>query len=125
MVMRTRRPHNQAMDNRRAELRDLVREDAFVWELCHMKAGYQAAIIVDVSSNGMRLELGRRLMQGSQVAIDFRDMVICGTVRYCRQIENRFAMGIRIKDVLDPLREEPAGCSANEQVCVQAVVALA
>lgn len=109
------------MDERRAEPRYLVKEDAFVWDLHHMKAGYQSARIVDVSRNGMRLELSGRLIQGSQVAIDFRGMIICGTVQYCGLIENGFALGIRIKDVLDPLREEPAGHSVNEEVGVEAL----
>ena len=86
-----------------------------------MKAGYQSARIVDVSRNGMRLELSGRLMEGSQLAIDFRGMIICGTIQYCGLIENGFALGIRIKDVLDPLREESAGYSANEDARVDAV----
>ena len=121
MVLRPDRPHNQVMDDRRAERRYLVKEDAFVWDLHHMKAGYQSARIVDVSRNGMRLESSGRLLQGSQVAIDFRGMIICGTIQYCGLIENGFALGIRIKDVLDPLREEPADYSANEEVRADAV----
>jgi hypothetical protein len=113
------------MDNRRTEPRYLVKEDAFVWNLHHIKAGYHSACIVDVSRNGMRLESVGRLVQGSHVAIDFRGMIVCGTVQYCRLVENRFAMGIRIKDVLDPLREEPAECSANGNACFEAVAVLA
>ena len=113
------------MDNRRAEQRYLVKEDAFVWDLHHIKAGYHPVSIVDVSRNGMRLESVGRLGQGSQVAIDFRGMIVCGTVQYCRLVENRFAMGVRIKDVLDPLREEPADHSANEEAGVEAVAVLA
>jgi DNA-binding protein len=64
-------------------------------------------------------------MQGSHIAIDFRGMIVCGTVQYCRLVENRFAMGVRIKDVLDPLREEPADHSANKEAGVEAVAALA
>jgi hypothetical protein len=112
------------MDEQRAEPRYLVKEDAFVWDLRDMKAGYHSARIADVSRNGMRLELDERLMQGSQVAIDFRGMIICGSVQYCRMNENRFTIGIRIKDVLDPLRENPAS-SPSEEVCVKAAVALA
>src|SRR6266853_5543218 len=124
MVEQPERPHNQAMDNRRTEQRYLVKEDAFVWDLHRIKAGYHPARIVDVSRNGMRMESVGRLVQGSHVAIDFRGMIVCGTVQYCRLVENRFVMGIRIKDVLDPLREEPADYSANEDVCVEAVAVL-
>ena len=113
------------MEEQRAEPRYLVKEDAFVWDLRNMKAGYHSARITDVSRNGMRLELGERLMLGSRVAIDFRGMIICGSVQYCRLNENRFTIGIRIKDVLDPLRENPASSSASEEVCVEAAVALA
>jgi PilZ domain-containing protein len=106
MVAQAERAHNQAMDNRRAEHRYLVKEDAFVWDLHHIKAGYHSASIVDVSRNGMRLESVGRLVQGSHIAIDFRGMIVCGTVQYCRLVENRFALGVQIKDVLDPLKEE-------------------
>jgi hypothetical protein len=115
-------PYSRAMDDRRVEARYLVKEDAFVWDLHHMKAGYQSARIVDVSRNGMRLELSGRLTRGSQVAIDFRGMIICGTIQYCGLIENGFALGIRIKDVLDPLREEPACDATNEEAGVEAAV---
>jgi len=124
MVEQPERPHNQAMDNRRTEQRYLVKEDAFVWDLHHIKAGYHAASIVDVSRNGMCLESVGRLMQGSHIAIDFRGMIVCGTVQYCRLVENRFVMGVHIKDVLDQLREEPADHSADEDVCVEAVAVL-
>ena len=113
------------MDNRRTEQRYLVKENAFVWDVHHIKAGHHSANIVDVSRNGMRLESVGRLRQGSQVAIDFRGMIVCGTVQYCKMIQGRFAMGVRIKDVLDPLREEPADHSANEDVRVEAVAVLA
>jgi len=125
MVEQPERPHNQVMDNRRTEPRYLVKEDAFVWDLHHIKAGYHAASIVDVSRNGMRLESVGRLVQGSHVAIDFRGMIVCGMVQYCRLVENRFAIGIRIKDVLDPLREELAKCSANAEARSEAAAALA
>ena len=124
MAEQPERPHNQGMDNRRTEPRYLVKEDAFVWDLHHIKAGYHPASIVDVSRNGMCLESVGRLMQGSHIAIDFRGMIVCGTVQYCKLVENRFAMGIRIKDILDPLREEPADHSADEYADVEAVAVL-
>jgi hypothetical protein len=94
-------------------------------DLHHIKEGYHSASIVDVSRNGMRLESVGRLVQGSHIAIDFRGMIVCGTVQYCRLVESRFVMGIHIKDVLDPLREEPADHSVNEEADVEAVAALA
>jgi len=125
MVAKSHGLHNRDVINRRTEPRYLVNEDAFVWDLRHMKAGYHPARIVDVSRNGMRLESAGKLTQGTDVAIDFRGMIICGTVQYCGDIEDRFAMGIRIKDVLDPLREEPANRSTVEDGCVETAVVLA
>jgi len=107
MATRDARPHNRGMDERRSEPRYLVTEDAFVWDLHRMKAGYHTAKIIDVSRNGMRLESGRRLARGSHVGIDFRGMIICGRVQHCSPSRDRFSMGIRIQDLLDPLGAEP------------------
>src|SRR5689334_6993018 len=93
------------MDSRRSEPRYLVKENAFVWDLHRVEAGYHSVSIIDVSRNGLRLESVDRLGQGSDIAIDFRGMVVCGTVQYCRTLANCFAMGVRIKEVLDPVSE--------------------
>ena len=111
------------MDDRRAEPRYLVKEDAFVWDLHRIKSGYHPVNIVDVSRNGMRLESVGELTRGSHIAIDFRGMIVCGTVQYCKLIEDRFAMGVRIKDVLDPLRQETGGESEAEEAGLAPAVA--
>ena len=102
-----------------------MNEGAFLWDLRHIKAGYHSATIVDVSRNGMRLESASRLKQGADVAIDFRGMIICGTVQYCGNFEDRYAVGIRIKDVLDPLQEVPAGRSTGVEDCAETAAVLA
>lgn len=89
-----------------------------------MKAGYYPASIVDVSRTGMRLESASRLLQGTDIAIDFRGMIICGTVQYCGNLNDRYAMGIRIRDVLDPLQEEPAGSVVTGEARLEPVAAL-
>ena len=113
------------MTNRRTEPRYIVKENAFVWDLRNMQAGYHTARIVDISRNGMRLESAGRLNRGAHLAIDFRGMIICGTVQHCANIEDGFAIGIQIKDVLDPLREDPADYSATEDDCMETAAALA
>jgi len=113
------------MDDRRVEPRYLVKEDAFIWDLRRIKAGYHSVSIIDVSRNGMRLESVGKLTRGSHIAIDFRGMIVCATVQYCRLVENRFAMGVRINDVLDPLREEQEDHGANEEAGAEAIAALA
>jgi len=128
MVEKMKIPHNRAMDDKRTEPRYLVKEDAFVWDLHRIKAGYHSASIVDVSRNGMRLESARKLGRGTHIAIDFRGMIVCATVQYCTEAEDRFVMGVRINNVLDPLREEPERPSSNEEaeigeVMVHAVAA--
>jgi len=94
------------MQERRSEPRYRVREGALVWELTRMKAGFRETTIVDISRNGMRLVTNSKLVEGSQVAIDFRGMVICGSVQYCRPDENLFTAGIRIGGVLDQVSED-------------------
>jgi hypothetical protein len=63
----------------------------------------------------MGLESDHPFAPGRHLAIDFRGMTVCGTVQYCRPIENRFAMGIRITDLLDSLGANPADQSAKEE----------
>ena len=125
MVSGAESAHNHAMDNRRTEPRYLVKEGAFVWDLHRVQAGYHSVSIIDVSRNGMRLESADRLGQGSDVAIDFRGMIVCGTVQYCKIIADGFAMGVRIKDVLDPLGEDVTDHPASDCADAQAVEALA
>ena len=89
------------MDERRSEPRYSVKEGALIWDLSRIKAGFSETTIVDLSRNGMRLLTDRKLTASSQVAIDFRGMVICGIVQYCTASESRFTVGIRINGVLD------------------------
>ncbi|MEQ1947178.1 MAG: PilZ domain-containing protein [Bryobacteraceae bacterium] len=96
------------MPEQRAEPRYQVREGALVWELSRAEASYQNTTIVDVSRHGMRLIIERKLARGGQVAIDFRGMVICGTVQYCVPEEGRYAAGIRIGEVMDQVAEVAA-----------------
>jgi hypothetical protein len=103
----------------------LVKEDAFVWDLHRIQAGHHSVSIIDVSRNGMCLESADRLGQGSHIAIDFRGMIVCGTVQYCKMSADRFAMGVRINDVLDPLGEEVTNYSADGCAGAEAVGALA
>ena len=122
MAKRAEGRHNRLMDERRTEPRYLVAEEAFVWDLHRMKAGYHTARIVDVSRNGMRLESRNRLPRGSHIGVDFRGMIICGTVQHCKPAQGRFSVGIRINDLLDPLGDQPTGDSAEDQAC-EAVMA--
>lgn len=124
MVAQTERLHTRSMDDRRVEPRYLVKENAFVWDLHRMREGYQSVSIVDVSRNGMRLESASELRRGSHIAIDFRGMIICATVQNCRLVETRFATGVRINDVLDPLGEASDGdvASGESHVEVAAMV---
>jgi hypothetical protein len=112
--------HNRCVDERRKEPRYLIQEDVIVWDLRHMSAGCLPAKIVDISRNGMRLESSARLKQGSQIAVDYRGMIICGTVRYSGGTENQSVMGVLIREVLDPLGDQPkdAGLCAEAAVLV-------
>ena len=95
-------------DDRRIEPRFIAKEEAFMWDLLRIKGGYHTVTIVDLSRNGLRLEASSQVSAGSQVAVDFRGMIVCGTVRYCKTAGARYALGVRINDVLDPLQRQPA-----------------
>ena len=79
-----------------------------MWDLLRIKAGYHTVNIIDISRNGLRLEAADQVMEGSQIAVDFRGMIVCGTIRYCKTAGRNYALGVRINDVLDPLQRTPA-----------------
>jgi len=112
----------EAMRDRRADPRYLVKEEAFVWELHCLKAGYHSVTILNASRNGMRLESAADLPKGSSIAVDFRGMIVCGTVQYCKPTDNGFVMGVQIKDVLDPLREESTYRPASQGASATAAI---
>jgi hypothetical protein len=68
----------------------------------------------------MRLESVERIKQGSQIAVDHRGMIICGTVRYSGRTENQFATGVLISDVLDQIGKEATGYSTSDDLCAGA-----
>lgn len=103
------------MDDRRLEPRYLVKEAAFIWDLQRLKAGYHSVTIVDISRNGMQLESACDIVKGTAVALDFQGMIVCGKVQYCRAAGDRFVIGLRIADVLDPLKEGADQHPAAEQ----------
>src|SRR5690348_12929403 len=110
------------MDERRKEQRCPVRAGAFVWQEPDLV--FRSVAIVEVSRSGMRLESDHAFGKGRLLCIDFRGMIVCGTVAYCVPAEKGFAAEIRIEEVLDRVIEEtvnrgdrarelePAGSSA-------------
>ena len=100
------RPNNWYMQDRRSEPRYAVREGALVWDPSRDTAGSQETTIVDLSRNGIRLLADREFAKGAQVTVDFRGMVICGTVQHCAPSENRFAAGVCIGGVLDQVSQD-------------------
>lgn len=104
------------MEERRKETRSKMSEDAIAWDLNHMTAGCRNAKIVDVSRNGLCLESAESLAQGAYIAIDFRGMIVCGTVKHTRPTPGGFVAGIRIGEVLDPLRESLVSGSSSQDI---------
>lgn len=113
------------MDERRKEPRYLVKEDVAVWDLHDMRAGCYPAKIVDISRSGMRLESTGKLTRGHQIAVDYRGMIICGTVQRSGRMKDHFATGVLIGDVLDPLGEDAVGRSTNQETPAEASPVLA
>jgi hypothetical protein len=106
------------MNERRMEPRYLVKEDAFMWDLLRIKAGYHSVTVVDLSRNGLRLESADQLSEGSQIAVDFRGMIVCGTVRHCRRAKYGYSLGVQINDVLDPLSRNPAATEEETEAAL-------
>jgi len=100
------------METNRAEPRYQVKEEAFLWDFQHTSGRFTAVKITEVSRNGMRLELPQSLALASEVAIDYRGMIFCGSVRHCESAGDQYTLGIRIEHVLDPIYEQPPELAA-------------
>jgi hypothetical protein len=91
------------MDDRQKEQRHPVRQDVFVWEF--PDGEFHPAVVEDVSWSGMRLQSQHSLRHGSYIAVDLKGMIVCGTVLYCRPLEDWFTVGISINHVDDRIVE--------------------
>lgn len=87
------------MDERQKEQRYAVGQDAFVWDF----AGgvFHQVFVKDVSRSEMRLQSKHSLQHGSQIAVDLKGMIVCGSVQYCRPVEDWFAVGVLVNHVDD------------------------
>ena len=91
------------MDEQRKEQRYPVRQDVFVWEF--PDGEFRPAVVDDVSWSEMRLQSKHNLRHGSQIAVDLKGMIVCGTVQYCHPLGDRFTVGISINHVDDRIVE--------------------
>jgi hypothetical protein len=59
-------------------------------------------IVLDVSRNGMRVEVAKPLSTGMRVEVILIKASVFGEIRYCRQVSLAYHVGIAIEDVFYP-----------------------
>ncbi len=65
-----------------------------------------AARIVEVSARGARVELDRRLPEGTYVRLTLQEQIVFGHVCYCVPCQNNeFALGIELAETLDSMED--------------------
>lgn len=62
--------------------------------------GRLAAVVCDVSRDGMRLKVPKYLMPGTLVQIRFQRLIATAEVRHCRRKGADFFAGLRISEIL-------------------------
>jgi hypothetical protein len=83
---------------RRSEARTLVNEAATIQSLSPLSLETFDVQIIDVSSRGMAIRLGRLIGAQSEVKIRRGSSIIFGQVVYCIPVLGGFRAGIKIKE---------------------------
>jgi PilZ domain len=95
-------PAGPHLPERRREARYPTNDPATV-DVPYEKITGLAAVVVDVSRSGLRLELPQSIARGMQVTITLsKQLVITGEVRYCRRVGNGFQAGILVQNATFP-----------------------
>ena len=91
---------------RRRDTRYPTSEPAEV-EIFPREVVVSAAMILDVSRSGLRLEVKREVPTGAciRVRILKTHLTIFGEVRYCRQVAEAFHVGVLIEEMFSPQEE--------------------
>jgi hypothetical protein len=81
-----------------------------------------AAILRDVSRNGLRIEFSMPVKAGARLEILLRDRaIIFGTTCYCRRDADTFQVGVVIEDIYYPKRVSTVPARADERSVWQPV----
>jgi hypothetical protein len=101
-------PTGPHLPERRRETRYPTSDPATV-EVPYEKIAGLAAVVVDVSRSGLRIELPQSIGRGMQVTVTLsQQLVITGEVRYCRRAGNGFHAGILVQDATFPTHSDDA-----------------
>jgi hypothetical protein len=96
--------HNQNMD-RRTERRYAVQQRAAVAVLSYGTDQTYAATIADLSRSGIGLRISQFLVAGTEIAVQFDEVLIFGTVQHCKERgSGQFAVGAKITSISGSLK---------------------
>jgi len=76
-----------------------------------------AAWVLDVSRDGLHLQLNSALAKGAQLKVRLRpDTIVFGQVRYCRRSNASFHVGVLIQDVFRSPDKQPGHATEDALV---------
>jgi hypothetical protein len=85
---------------RRSEARTLVNETATIQSLSPLFLETFEVQVIDVSSRGMAVRLGRHIAAQSEVKVRRGASLVFGEVIYCVPVLGGFRAGIKIKETI-------------------------
>jgi hypothetical protein len=89
---------------RRQELRWEAGEDV-VLTILGEAGGKLAAKVVNISGNGLCLEVDRTIGTGALVRVDFADALLLGEVVYCRPVSGNTQIGVKLEHALHHMQD--------------------
>lgn len=100
---------------RRREPRYTIHEQVEIRCLEQQSSERVAALAVDISRRGLRLEIASPLLKGSRLEIMIpKRAVIFGEVRYCRRFADAYYAGVAIEEVYHVHSSEPFSLTEDD-----------
>jgi hypothetical protein len=85
---------------RRREIRLAVNHPASLKQLLPTASGRSEVRVLDISRNGLKVEVSERIDPGTVVQIRIEELIVTGEVRYWVSVGDKFHEGVQIQDVI-------------------------
>lgn len=93
-------PSNPPGAEKRREPRFITNDPAFMQSLNPLNLGLMSVQVLDVSRQGLKLRIEQRVLTGSEIQVELKDLFVLGLIRYCVPVGSLFLVGILVEDVL-------------------------
>ena len=77
----------------------MVNQPASLKQLLPTASGRSEVRVLDISKDGLKLEVSERIDPGTLVQIRLAELIITGKIRYWVSVSDKFHLGVQIQDV--------------------------